>query len=107
MGSKALARGGIGVATAGPATIRTTLTLPGQIAPNRERVAQVLARLSGVLTEAPRTLGDRVKAGEVRAVLASRELADAKSEYIESIHRLEYAQSVFVREERLWQRKIS
>jgi membrane fusion protein, heavy metal efflux system len=107
IGAEALATSGIEVATAGPATIRTTLTLPGQIAPNRERVAHVLARLSGVLTEARRTLGDRVKAGEVLAVLDSRELADAKSEYIESIHRLEYAQSVFVREERLWQRKIS
>ena len=106
IGAEALAASGIEVAIAAPATVRTTLTLPGQIAPNADRVAQVLARLSGVLTEAPRTLGDRVKAGDVLAVLDSRELADAKSDYIESIHTLEYAQSVFVREERLWQRKI-
>lgn len=107
IGAEALAASGIEVAMAAPATVRTTLTLPGQIAPNGDRVAQVLARLSGVLTEARRTLGDRVQAGEVLAVLDSRELADAKSDYIESIHTLEYAQSVFVREERLWQRKIS
>jgi membrane fusion protein, heavy metal efflux system len=107
IGAEALRVSGIELATAGPATVRTTLTLPGQIAPNSDRVAQVLARLSGVLTDARRTLGDRVRAGDVLAVIDSRELADAKSEYIESIHRLEYAQSVFVREERLWQRKIS
>jgi cobalt-zinc-cadmium efflux system membrane fusion protein len=107
IGAEALAASGIELAVAAPATVRTTLSLPGQIAPDSDRVAQVLARLSGVLTEARRTLGDQVKAGEVLAVLDSRELADAKSEYIESIHTLEYAQSVFVREERLWQRKIS
>ncbi len=107
IGAEALAASGIELAVAAPATVRTTLTLPGQIAPDSDRVAQVLARLSGVLTEARRTLGDHVEAGEVLAVLDSRELADAKSDYIESIHTLEYAQSVFLREERLWQRKIS
>ena len=84
IGSEALATSGIEVATAGPATIRTTLTLPGQIAPNHERVAQVLARLSGMLTEAPRTLGDHVRAGDVMAAIDSRDLAEAKNEYIES-----------------------
>jgi membrane fusion protein, heavy metal efflux system len=98
---------GIEIKTAGPASIRTTLELPGEIVLNKNRVAHIVPRLSGVVTEVRKNLGDRVRKGEVIAVIDSRELAEAKREYVESVHRLHFAQSSFVREEGLWKKKIS
>lgn len=98
---------GIEIKQAGPASIRTTLELPGDIVLNKNRVAHIVPRLSGVITEVRKNLGDRVRKGEVIAVIDSRELAEAKREYIESVHRLHFAQSSFVREEGLWKKRVS
>ena len=104
MSQEVAAAGGIEIKTAGPASIRTTLELPGEIVLNKNRVAHIVPRLSGVVTEVRKNLGDRVRKGEVIAVIDSRELAEAKREYIESVHRLHFAQSSFVREEGLWKK---
>ncbi|TYO95016.1 cobalt-zinc-cadmium efflux system membrane fusion protein [Geothermobacter ehrlichii] len=61
----------------------------------------------GIVREVRKKLGDRVRAGEVMAVLESRELADAKAEYLAARERLALAQANFSREERLWKKKIS
>jgi cobalt-zinc-cadmium efflux system membrane fusion protein len=98
---------GIEIKTAGPVKMKTILELPGEVGLNQNKVAHVVPRLSGVVTEVRKNLGDRVKKGEVIAVIDSRELAEAKTEYIESVHRLEFAQASFVREETLWKKKIS
>jgi len=104
---EAAADAGIEIKTAGPARIKTLLTLPGEIGLNRDKVAHVVPRLSGVVSEVRKNLGDKVKKGETLVVLESRALAEAKTEYIESVHRLEFAQAAFVREEQLWEKKIS
>jgi cobalt-zinc-cadmium efflux system membrane fusion protein len=98
---------GIEIGTAGPVRMKTILELPGEIGLNQNKVAHVVPRLSGVVTEVRKNLGENVKKGEVIATLDSRELAEVKTEYIESVHRLEFAQAVFVREESLWKKKIS
>jgi cobalt-zinc-cadmium efflux system membrane fusion protein len=98
---------GIEIKTAGPVKMKTILELPGEVGLNENKVAHVVPRLSGVVVEVRKNLGDRVKKGEVIAVIDSRELAEAKTEYIESVHRLEFAQAAFVREESLWKKKIS
>jgi cobalt-zinc-cadmium efflux system membrane fusion protein len=51
--------------------------------------------------------GDAVSAGEVLAVIESRELADVKSEYLTARKRLELARAEFTREKRLWNQKIT
>lgn len=107
MAPEAARAAGIEIETAGPVRMKTLLDLPGEIGLNRNKVAHVVPRLSGVVTEVRKNLGERVKKGEVIAILESRELAEAKTEYIESVHRLEFAQASFVREENLWKKKIS
>lgn len=107
LSDEALARVGIEIGTAGPRELRVTTALPGEVTFNRDRLAHVVARLAGVVTEIPVSLGSLVKKGELLAGIDSRELAEAKSEYIASIHRLEYVQRSFVREERLWRRGIA
>ncbi|MEO6926701.1 MAG: efflux RND transporter periplasmic adaptor subunit, partial [Rhodanobacter sp.] len=60
---------GIKVAEAGPATIRDTLTLMGQVAMDRSRFAQVRARFPGIVRSVPVNLGDHVKRGQTLATV--------------------------------------
>lgn len=94
-------------ATAGPALIETYMTLSGEIRVNEDRMAHVVPRVEGVVTEVEKTLGDAVKAGEVIAVIESRDLADAKAGYLAAVERYEMAKLAFGREEKLWNEKIS
>jgi len=51
--------------------------------------------------------GDRVRRGELMAVLNSRELADAKSAHLAASHKVEFTRVTLEREESLWKKKIS
>jgi cobalt-zinc-cadmium efflux system membrane fusion protein len=64
---------GIGVETAGPARIVSTVPLHGHVVPNAERTVHVTPRFPGMVREMRKRLGDKVAAGEVVAVLESDE----------------------------------
>jgi membrane fusion protein, heavy metal efflux system len=98
---------GIEVATAGPGKLGTLVALPGQVALNDDRQAHIVPRTSGVVQQVLKRLGDRVRAGEVMAVIESRELADLKSAYLNAKDRVLMAEVTFRREEDLWKKKIS
>jgi len=98
---------GIKLETAGPAKIRSTLQLQGEIEFNQDRVAHVVPRLDGVVVQSAKNLGDQVKKGELLAVLESRTLADLKSEHLATQTRLDLARGTFEREKRLWEDQIS
>jgi cobalt-zinc-cadmium efflux system membrane fusion protein len=98
---------GIELRTAGPAKIRSTLQLQGEIQFNQDRIAHVVPRLAGVVVKAAKALGDQVKKGELLAILESQTLADLKSEHHATQTRLEMARGTFEREKRLWEEKIS
>jgi cobalt-zinc-cadmium efflux system membrane fusion protein len=97
----------IELAEAVSGTLDLTIELPGEIALNADRLAHVVPRVAGIVREVKKRLGDSVKAGEVMAVLESREVAEAKSAYLAALERLALARSNFQREEMLWQKKIS
>jgi len=97
----------IEILTAGPQTIKTILELPGEIVLNKDKVAHVVPRLSGIVKEVFKNLGDEVKKGELIAVIESRELADFKSEHLATKKKLELAEATFEREKNLWEKKIS
>ena len=98
---------GLETAVAGPGVIETVIRLFGEIRVNQDRMAHVVPRVEGVVAEVKKTLGDTVKAGEVIAVIESRELADAKADFLAAIERYEMAKWAFGREEKLWNEKIS
>lgn len=95
------------LAVAGPGEIRLTTELPGEVQINGDRMAHVTPRVSGVVAEVRKSLGDPVRAGEVLAVLESRELADLKAQYLGTVARLELAQAEFEREKRLHEQRVS
>src|SRR3954451_24364186 len=63
-------------------TLNKRIRVPGSIVPSGDRIARVAVRLLGTVAELRKRLGDPVQAGEVVAVIESREVADAKSEYL-------------------------
>jgi len=64
---------GIETAVAGPARIRETVALHGTIVPDPRRVFRIRARYPGIVKVIRKEIGDRVKAGEVIAVIESDE----------------------------------
>ena len=98
---------GIELATATGGKIEVYVNLPGEVAVNADRMAHIVPRVSGVVGEVKKKLGDAVKAGEVMAVIRSRDLADAKAGYLAAIERYELSKTIFEREEKLWKQKIS
>jgi membrane fusion protein, heavy metal efflux system len=73
---------GIELAAVQAGTLSRRIAVPGTIVPHADRVSRVSVRLSAIVTELRKKLGDTVEKGEVIAVLESREVANAKSEYL-------------------------
>lgn len=92
---------GIVIQKAGPGPIGETVRLPGEVVFNKDLVAQVTPSVSGVVREVKLSVGDKVEAGQLMAVLSSRELAGARSAYQGSKARLVLERESLAREERL------
>jgi cobalt-zinc-cadmium efflux system membrane fusion protein len=107
MDEQTAAKAGIEVRAAGPAKIRSTLELQGEIQFNRDRMAHVVPQLAGVVVQSAKNLGDQAKKGEVLAVIQSQALAGLRSEHLAAQTRLELAKSTHDREKQLWEEKIS
>lgn len=98
---------GIEIQAVGPRAMTTTFEVPGEVKTDETQVAHVVPRLPGVVTEALKREGERVRRGELMAVISSRELADAKSSYIAASQHVEFARVRLEREENLWRKKIA
>ncbi|MCH8156832.1 MAG: efflux RND transporter periplasmic adaptor subunit, partial [Nitrospinae bacterium] len=79
---EAIKNAGITIKTAGPAQLKSLLKLSGEIGLNEEKVVHIVPRLDGVVKKVFKDLGDRVVPGDVLAIIESRELADAKINYL-------------------------
>ncbi|MFQ5412524.1 MAG: efflux RND transporter periplasmic adaptor subunit, partial [Phycisphaerae bacterium] len=84
---------GIEIRQAVDGPIEITLTVPGEIVLNADRVAHIVPRVAGIVKHVNKRLGDEVKLGEVMAVLESRELAEAKASYLAAEKRLSLAEA--------------
>lgn len=107
MSAQQVAENKVEVLTAGPARIKTILQLIGEIRLNEDRQVHVVPRLSGIVETATVNAGDRVRKGQVLAVIASQALADQRSELLAAQRRLALAQTTYAREKKLWEEKIS
>ena len=75
---------GIEVATAGTGKLPVDISLPGEVAVNEDRIAHVTPRVPGVVREVRKTLGDRVRAGEIMAILDSPEMGEVQVAYLDT-----------------------
>jgi cobalt-zinc-cadmium efflux system membrane fusion protein len=80
--------------------------VPGTIIPSGDRIGRVAVRLLGTVAELRKRLGDPVEQNEIVAVIESREVADAKSEYLATRVTEELQQTLFTRASTLWQGKV-
>lgn len=99
--------GRLAIAAAAPGDIRVTVALPGEIRVNGDHLAHVAPRVGGVAREVHASLGDSVRAGQLLALLSSRELADTKAAFLAAGERLRLAEATYDREERLWRKRVS
>ena len=98
---------GITLDVVGAAWLEITAELPGEITLNRDRLARVMPRVSGIVREVRKRLGDTVQKDEVMAVIESRDLADAKSGLLAIRERLMLAKAAFERESQLHEKRIT
>ncbi|MCZ6834860.1 MAG: efflux RND transporter periplasmic adaptor subunit [Planctomycetota bacterium] len=76
-----LAEFGIQLEIAQSGTLVESTSLAGEIVLNPDRIAHVVSRADGIGLEVLRTIGDRVEAGEILAILESPALAESKADY--------------------------
>jgi membrane fusion protein, heavy metal efflux system len=98
---------GIRLAEIGGGTIARRVSVPGTVTASADRLARVPARVAGTVAELRRRLGDQVAAGDVLAVVESREIAEAKADHLAALRSEALARTTFERERRLWERRIS
>src|SRR3954469_19621773 len=97
----------IEVAPVGPGVLSRTVRVPGNVMMDSDRIGHVPAKVIGTVVELRKRLGDVVQKGEVVAYLESREVADAKSEFLTAGANLELQTTLFERERALFEKKIS
>jgi cobalt-zinc-cadmium efflux system membrane fusion protein len=100
-------RFGIVVESADAGSLRNEVSLPGEIVFNEDRVVHMVPRVAGIAREVRKSVGENVEANEIVAVIESRELADAKSEYLAAKARLALAEKTFTREKALREKGVS
>ena len=77
----------------GPGKLSIHTDLPGEVKLNADRSVHVVPQVSGVVREVRKKLGDRVKAGEIIAILDSREIGETAIEYLNSRTEVETAKA--------------
>ncbi len=97
---------GIKISTARSGILRNYITLTGEIALNEENLVHLVPRVEGIVLKVNKKLGNRVKKGEVMAVLESREVADAKAEYLASLEQVALAQDNYNRNRKLQRKRL-
>lgn len=95
------------VLMAGPAHIKSNLQLIGEIKFNEDNLVHVVPRLTGVAVSVSANAGDRVRKGQVLAVVSSQSLAGQRADLLAAQKRMALARTTFEREKQLWEEKIS
>ena len=70
-------------------SLTTMVELPGEVAWNADRLVHITPRVSGIVSSVEKTLGARVETGDLLCILDSREMGDAKMEYLVDLSRFE------------------
>ncbi|NCU01621.1 efflux RND transporter periplasmic adaptor subunit [Candidatus Macondimonas diazotrophica] len=98
---------GVTLRRAEPGRIRSLVPLIGEIRLNEDRTVHVVPVLGGIVQSVRVNAGDRVQAGQVLAVIASRDLAEQRAELLAVQKRLALARTVYARERALWEARIA
>jgi membrane fusion protein, heavy metal efflux system len=106
MSSERITTARIELAEVAGGSLTRKITVPGTIVPDRNTIRRVAARVVGTVVDLRKGLGDAVEVGDLLAVIDSREVAEARSEYIAAQVNLGLQKTLFEREEALWRNRI-
>ncbi len=98
---------GIKISEAEAGNLAKEVNVPGKIVAAADRMAQIVPKVEGVVTEARKNLGDTVEKGEVLALIESREMAEAVADYLAAKRAEELTRTMYEREKGLWEKKIT
>ncbi len=73
MANEKVARAGIAIAVAAPATLRDRLTLNGRIGANEDQLVYLQPRFAGIVRSIDKRLGDKVAKGDLVATIESNQ----------------------------------
>ncbi len=90
-----------------PGALGRRIVVPATIKPDPDQLARVAAKVSGVVAQMRKRLDAEVAHNETIAVIDSREVADAKSEYLAAAVNYDLQGQLFQREKRLFERGIT
>ncbi|KXJ40679.1 MAG: hypothetical protein AXA67_08650, partial [Methylothermaceae bacteria B42] len=98
---------GIELARAAPGEILETLHLTGEVTFAPDRLYHVVPQVAGIVRQVFKEVGDRAEAGDILAVLSSRELAEARAALLIAKSRLDLANANLTRERQLYRKGIT
>ena len=107
LSAEQIAAAGIKVAAVGPGQLAREVSVPGKVVAAADRMAQIVPKVGGAVTEARKNLGDTVEKGEILALIESREMAESVADYLAAKRAEELARTTFNREKGLWDKKIT
>lgn len=97
----------IEILTAGPAKIKSTLQLQGEIKLNADKSVHIVPRVGGIVESVSANAGDKVRKGQVLATISSQLVAEMRSDLLAAQKRTNLARTTYAREKQLWEEKIS
>ena len=100
-------RAGIRTAPVEGGRLTRHLHVPGTVVPSANNTARIAVKTTGTVAELRKGLGDRVAKGEIVALLDSREIADAKGEYLAARVSAALQKTLYERDKELWDKRIS
>ena len=102
-----IAAAGIGVETVSAGSLSTEIRAPATVMPAPNGEAVVTAHAAGTVVRLTKRLGDPVRAGEVLALVESRDAAAAAADRSVAGAKVALARKVAAREQRLYDQKVS
>jgi cobalt-zinc-cadmium efflux system membrane fusion protein len=104
---EAVAAAGLSFAVAESKPLTGALNASARLTLTQQGVGRVSARVAGRVESVKVTLGEKVKKGQVLAVIESAELGQARADYLSARTKAGVAESTYEREKQLFEKGIS
>ncbi len=98
---------GLVVTTARSGDIEHILSFVGEVRLHEDRMAHLVPKVPGIVRNVFVSLGEKVREGQVLAIIDSPELAELKADYLEKLRNLELTRRTFERKQYLKQENIA
>ncbi len=98
---------GIAIAAAGAVQIASVVQFPGEVQLNDDRTVHVVPRVPGIAEAVLVNTGQNVRKGQTLAVFSSQVISEQRSALQSAQKRQSFALTVYEREKKLWEQKIT